>query len=300
MCYSAMVEEDHRAYLKLLKGYIDFEQFYEMYVRRRLDRGIRIPRGIDRNFDNPASPVERDIKALIEEYRSAEVTKLETEIFAQKKRLADAERKLKLKETKAALESQRIATDKVARALGRLPLLKDTKPHKSDGRIFPLNYSPVVIHAGDRNVVRLARYGVDHENKGIYNARRDNLARYWGREFGVTHAVMLVYSFYENVDRGGRNAVLHFVPQPAGPMFIACLYTEATDAKTGQKLLTYAAITDDPPAEVAAAGHDRMIVNLTPDNVQRWLTPQGRSIAELQSILDDKQKPYYEHEELAA
>jgi len=40
MCYSAMVEEDHRSYLRLLQGYIDFEQFYEMYVRRAVDAAI--------------------------------------------------------------------------------------------------------------------------------------------------------------------------------------------------------------------------------------------------------------------
>jgi hypothetical protein len=29
--------------------------------------------------------------------------------------------------------------------------------------------------------------------------------------------------------------------------------------------------------------------------VDRWLTPQGRSIEELQAILSDRQTPYYEH-----
>ena len=300
MCYSAMVEEDHRSYLRLIRGYIDFEQFYEMFVRRRLDRGIRFPRGIDRNFDSPTSDIERSIKALIDEYRTSEVTKLEPEIFTQKKRLADAERKLAQKATKGALNDKRIATDKISKALGKLPLLNGTQPHVADGRIFPLNYAPIVIHEGDRNVVKLARYGVDHENKGLYNARRDNLSRYWGKEFAHTHAVMIAYEFFENVDRDGRNAVLHFVPKPAGPMFIACLYAETVDPKTGEKLLSFAAVTDDPPPEVLAAGHDRMIINMKPENVERWLTPEGRSADELQAILSDRQKPYYEHEVMAA
>jgi putative SOS response-associated peptidase YedK len=295
-----MVEEDHRSYLRLIRGYIDFEQFYEMFVRRRLDRGIRFPRGMDRNFDNPKSDIERDIKALIDEYRASEATKLETEIFTQKKRLADAERKLAEKETKGALNDRRIATDKISKALGKLPLLKGTQPHEADGRIFPLSCAPIVIHEGDRNVVKLARYGVDHENKGLYNARRDNLGRYWGREFAHTHAVMIAYEFFENVDRGGQNAVLHFVPMPAGPMYIACLYAETADPMTGKKLLSFAAITDDPPPEVLAAGHDRMIINMKPENVERWLTPQGLSVDELQAILSDRQKPYYEHEVMAA
>ena len=111
---------------------------------------------------------------------------------------------------------------------------------------------------------------------------------------------MLVESFYENVDRDGRNAVLHFVPRPAGTMLVACLYAEWVDPRGSQSLLSFAAITDDPPPEVAAAGHDRMIVSLKPEHVDAWLTPAGRPIEELQAILSDRQAPFYEHEVLAA
>ena len=80
--------------------------------------------------------------------------------------------------------------------------------------------------------------------------------------------MMLVKSFYENVDRDGRNAaMLHFVPRPAGTMLVACVYARWTDPAGGEPLLSFAAITDEPPAEVAAAGHDRMIVNLKPEHV---------------------------------
>jgi putative SOS response-associated peptidase YedK len=51
---------------------------------------------------------------------------------------------------------------------------------------------------------------------------------------------------------------------------------------------------------VAAAGHDRMIVNLKPENVDAWLAPAGRSSEELLRILADRQAPYYEHEVMAA
>jgi putative SOS response-associated peptidase YedK len=97
---------------------------------------------------------------------------------------------------------------------------------------------------------------------------------------------MAVEPFYENVSGpDGQNQVLHFNPKPAGVMLIACLFAECTDAKTSEKLLSFAAVTDDPPQEVSAAGHDRMIIRLTRANVDRWLTPQGRSDEELQAIL---------------
>ena len=51
---------------------------------------------------------------------------------------------------------------------------------------------------------------------------------------------------------------------------------------------------------MAAAGHDRMIINLKPEHLDAWLSPKGRSLEELQSILSDRQAPYYEHEVMAA
>jgi len=101
-------------------------------------------------------------------------------------------------------------------------------------------------------------------------------------------------------DTDGRNAVLHFVPRPADTMLVACLFAQWTDPAGGAPLLSFAAITDDPPPEVAAAGHDRMIVNLKPAHLAAWLTPGGRPLPELQAILSDRQAPYYEHEVLAA
>jgi putative SOS response-associated peptidase YedK len=107
---------------------------------------------------------------------------------------------------------------------------------------------------------------------------------------------MAIQSFYENVTaQDGANAVLHFTPKPAGVMLIACLFAEWSDPTSGEKLLSFAAVTDVPPEEVAAAGHDRMVIRLTRDNVDRWLTPQGRSDEELQEILSERQPAYYEH-----
>ncbi|MBC8025296.1 MAG: SOS response-associated peptidase family protein, partial [Steroidobacteraceae bacterium] len=107
-------------------------------------------------------------------------------------------------------------------------------------------------------------------------------------------------SFFENVERDGKNVVLHFNPKPAGTMIIACLYSEWRDANDGSPLLSFAAITDEPPAEVAAAGHDRMIINLKPEHLNAWLQPKGKSVEELQRVLGDRQAPYYEHEVMAA
>jgi putative SOS response-associated peptidase YedK len=313
MCYSAQLQAAYMRYLRETGAEMDIDQFVEIFGARVADSSIRIPQAIERWFDDPKTDGERRIKGLIDQYRAAETTRLEREVFAQKKRLADAERTLASRPTKAATESKRIATDKIEKTLTRLERLKATRPDPAEARIFPLHYAPIVMQVGNKRLMRLARYHcrkpgevafIDRKLPGLYNARRDSLGKYWKELFGFKHAVMLVESFFENVDREGKNQVLHFVPKPAGTMLIACLYAEWKDPQKkdngGAPLLSFAAITDEPPAEVAAAGHDRMIINLKPENLDAWLKPEGRPLEELQSILADRQAPYYEHEVMAA
>ena len=320
MCYSAQIESKWKRYVRDMEAQMSLPDFQDVAQRRLSDPSqYRLPRGFDLEFSDAKSAEERAILDLIEQYRKGQVTKLETEIFAQKKRLADAERVLAVKETKAAAESKRIAGTKVKQAMGKLGLLTDDKPHANDYRIFPRNYAPILLMRDGEKVMVPARYllrqpgkpaFMDDKLSGNYNARRDNLTKFWRQQFGATHAVMAIQSFYENVTgKDGQNQVLHFNPKPAGVMLIACLFAEWSDPKSGekllgetdraralcQKLLSFAAVTDDPPAEVSAAGHDRMVIRLTPENVDRWLTPQGRSDEQLQTILSERQPAYYEH-----
>lgn len=102
---------------------------------------------------------------------------------------------------------------------------------------------------------------------------------------------------------GGRSAGLGSSAVPAakggGSVLVACLWSHWTDP-TGKEpdLLSFAAITDDPEPEVAAAGHDQTIINIKPEHVDAWLNPQGDTAA-MQAIFDDKRHPYYEHREAA-
>jgi putative SOS response-associated peptidase YedK len=171
-----------------------------------------------------------------------------------------------------------------------------------------MHYAPIVIREGKENRLVLARYhfrpngkpaSIDRQYPGLYNARRDNLEKFWRNEFGHSHAFVVVDAFYENVERDGKNAVLRFEPKPPHPMLVACLYSRWTAAGSAE-LLSFAAITDEPPAEISAAGHDRCVVSIKEENVDAWLTPDGRSVEELRAILDDVERPYYAHEVLAA
>ncbi|WP_250519101.1 SOS response-associated peptidase family protein, partial [Caballeronia sp. ATUFL_M1_KS5A] len=139
-----------------------------------------------------------------------------------------------------------------------------------------------------------------------YNARRDNLEGFWKPCFGHTHGIMVVDVFYENVSKAraeGRtlaegekdeNMVVEFRPEDGKPMLVACLWSRWT-APGQPDLLSFAAITDEPPLEVTAAGHDRCIVPIKPEHVEAWLHPDPQDLASLYAILDDRHRPYYEH-----
>ena len=83
-----------------------------------------------------------------------------------------------------------------------------------------------------------------------------------------------------------QNVVLQFTPNPPQPMTIACLWSPWEEAGAPE-LRGFAAITDEPPADVAAAGHDRCIINLRAEHVSAWLAPATQSREALQAMLSD-------------
>jgi putative SOS response-associated peptidase YedK len=322
MCFSAQVWESWRSYQRRFGGSdIDIHEFVKLYVDRRDGGKQKIPKGMDAAFMDPRTSEERQVKELIEQYNAQQVSKLEQEIFKQRKRLADAERTLAgPKPTKKAAEDQRIATTKVEWSLSKLADLRRTEPKDRDSRIFPSVYAPVMVVEGGRKVVKPMRYlcrpcgkpaNYDTRFPGIYNARRDSLEKFWEPQFGSTHGLIVASKFYENVSRHraeGRelepgekeeSVVLEFTPRTGEDMLIACLWSHWKGKEGEPDLLSFAAITDDPLPEVAAAGHDRTIINIKPEHVDAWLNPEPGNLAALYAIFDDKQVPYYEHRKAA-
>lgn len=302
MCYSAQIVDAWDTFVRRTGAVISLRDFAELYGFRLNDRSIRIPRAVDAAFNDLTDDLGRAIKADIESFNSRQAAEWEQELFKQRKRLADAQRALQAKTTKAAAESQRIAGQKVDWLLTKLADLRRTDLQPEDSRIFPGWYVPVIVVEDGRKVVKPMRYQCrpagkpafyDRKFPGTYNARRDNLEGFWKGLFGVTHGLMPVQRFYENVNRDGQNVVLEFKPGDDRPMLAACLWSRWTGPEG--TLLSVAAITDEPPPEVAAAGHDRCIIPIKPEHVDAWLTPDPKNLAASQAILDDRQRPYYEH-----
>lgn len=320
MCYSAQVVQMARKLHRQLGLRIDYAEVEKLFFRRLDDPSIAISRGFEANFSEPSTDQERRIAEAIEIHRSRTANKLEKDLFSQKTRLVNAERSLTVKETKKAREDVRIASGKIEALSKKLTDLRRSEPVPDDNRIFPFVYAGVIIRQNGENILTPMRYHcrpagkpayLDRQFPGLYNARRDNLTKFWGDQFGSHHAIMVAESFFENVrlhtkehralepGEPERNLVVQFTPEPPQPMLIACLYSHWTDPKEPD-LRGFAAITDDPPADVAVAGHDRCIINLRPEHVDAWLTPKGRSTEELQSILSDRAVSTYRHAELEA
>src|ERR1700722_15098435 len=302
MCYSAQVVQVVRKLHRELGIRLDYEEAFRLFMRRLDDPSIVISRGFEANFDDPAADPGRRIQAAIDEYRSRTATKVEQDLFSQRTRLVNAERSLREKETKKAREDVRIATSKIETLTTKLSDLRRSETTASDNRIFPMVYAGVIIKQDGQNVLTPMRYFCrpagkpafyDKKFPGLYNARRDNLEKFWGEQFGHHHALMVVESFFENVQlhamqhrelkvgEEAQNVVLQFTPEPAEPLLVACLWSHWTDPKEPD-VRGFAAITDEPPADVAAAGHDRCIVNLQPKHVVAGLTPGARRPGGLQ------------------
>lgn len=316
MCYSAQLKMRFKSLQEMLKAEADYASFQRVFEARLSDDSIKIPKAVEANFYTAKTPAEKRIKDLIIEYQISRTKKLEAELFKQKKRFADAERRLKESETKKALEDKRISSNKIKWNLKKIADLKRTEIEDRDSRIFPHHYAPVVIMEGKDAVIMPMRYlcrqagkpvEFDDIRKGCYNARRDNLERFWKKQFAHTHAVIVVESFYEHVARHDfehrelregeepEDMVIHFNPKGNQDMLVACLWSHWTGP--GERDLdSFAAITDEPPPEVAAAGHDRCIIPLEPSNVSMWLRPEDTDIPTLYKLLDDRERPYYQHE----
>jgi hypothetical protein len=189
MCYSAQVQADYRKFVRMFGAIMDIAEFSRLFFERA--EGVskaKIPKAMEDSFAEPKTDAEREIKASIDQFNAAQSAKLEQDLFKQRKRLADAERTLQTKITKAATESQRIATDKIAWNLGKLDDIQRTTAKSRDSRIFPGHYAPVLVMENGELVVKPMRYqcriagkpaSYDVKYPGTYNARRDNLEGFW-------------------------------------------------------------------------------------------------------------------------
>lgn len=321
MCYSAMVEQDMKVLRTRYKAEISKELYADIFSRRLNGEKINIGRAMERPFLNSEAPEDEEIAKTIRIWHDIEITRLQSELFKQKKRLADAERSITTgKITKKALNDQRVAKAKIEKFLP--DIIKHQKlgiPLESDGRIFPFHYfSMLTLNKNGQKIIMPVRYHMrphdkdenfDREFDGCYNARFDNLTRvaWWKEALGKRHGIILVKKFYENVDpaiyakknklpaedKKKKNIILCFEPDDTEYMFIPTLW-DIWKKKGHPDLYSGALITDEPAPEIAATGHDRTPIFLKESAIDRWLAAKG-TLAEIKESLSEREFPHYSH-----
>lgn len=316
MCYSARVRQNLSQLSKRYGARVALEMYEKIFRRRADGEDIRIARGLERSFTHPSSEIELRTKEYIDQYAAKRRDEWENEIFTQRRRLGGAEESLRVKETKKAREDVRIATKKIQTLLERLTDLRRTEPVEGDERIFPLSYAPVLVQKNGETILVPMRYACRLADKpanydvrfpGTYNARRDSLTGFWKNVYGRRHAVMVISGFFENVPRHlyehrdllpeekPENLILQFAPRPSEDMLVACIWDQ-WKGPDQPDLLSFAAITDEPPPEIAATGHQRCVIAIEEKNLDLWLSPGKATPAELDAMLDDRARRIFEHQ----
>ncbi|GAA5075410.1 SOS response-associated peptidase family protein [Lysobacter panacisoli] len=314
MCYSAQIWADYKKFTRQFGAILSVGDFTRIFWERREGSSPKIPKAIEQAFAEPRDEFESQVKRMIDEARDAELARIEERVALQQAKIVEAESALQKRVTKKSQEVIRIAQNRIAAESAKGAKLLRVEAAEDDDRIWPGDYTLVMVQEDGRKVIKPMRYQcrlpgwtlADEKAKpGTYNARRDNLKTVWRKLYGHHHGIMVATHFYESVAQHDyehralnegerpRSIELEFTPQTGEPLYIPVLWFRWADGV--EELLSCAAITDVPEPEVAMTGHDRTIINIKPEHVDAWLNPDPTNLAAMDMILEDKRHPYYEH-----
>jgi putative SOS response-associated peptidase YedK len=296
MCYSSLLAKTYEEYVEMFRAPFDMGAFHQLYRQRELDLLLKIPAALD-DILIAVDPINGgNIRESTRRWRAAcatESARLDGEIF-DLETIAPKNRTAAQKEALKTAKSRR----------KRLGTALQTKSVEGDTyRIYPKYFAPVIIdQGGQRKTVPmryrvLPRTGVEIPDQyNLFNARRDSLmtARNWKSLFGRKHALFPFLRFYEWVITPAGKTEISFVPDGYPSMWAASLYEEYNHPQLGL-IRSFAMVTDEPPPEVRAAGHDRCPVFIRESCIDAWLQLQGQTPAALDALLDERQPVYFSH-----
>lgn len=315
LMYSATVWTDPKLYAAHFGGQVDLNAFHESFRRRADGDRVSIPTEVDQAFLETQEPDFEPLRDLVIRHRLAQIRAADEEIASQVARLADARRRLGSQQTKGAGHSARMSTHKIAAARRRRASLAQNVDGCQLGRMFPGSFVPIVTVQDGKTLIRPMRYQCRPSNverrmenllESPHHARRDGLKGRWRTEFGHTHGVIAVESFFEAValhrlrnrpllkDESLAALELEFFPNPRQTLYVPCLWSHWQ--RPGRvNLLSFATIVDRAPAEVQAAGQDICPVVIKRENVIAWLNPDPDNLAASYAVLEDRPSVTFEH-----
>ena len=306
MCYSAMIEADLRELQKVFGVKIDWSSFDEAYAIRGQYSQAMIPSALDSYIiQNAETQSQKRLAKMAKAHYQKEIEKFSIKLRKYEQDVKDFELKLKngskIKDLKEKLEKRRATVEWHKEKIEYYEKIEET----GAPRVFPNFYAPVIVKSEAENSIRLMRYHLCPKSGkelnafqyNLFNARRDKLldSRTWKPIFGKQHAIFPFYRFYESVEgKNGESKIIYFQPKDEKMMWAASIFEEAKIS--AGSLLSFAAITDDPPPEVAAAGHDRCPVFIKKDHFENWLAPQNTSKEDLIQLLSSVVPTVFKHE----
>lgn len=321
MCYSAEVYADFRKYQRF-GGTLDIKAFVDLFFQRGKDGTFikKVPKAVRESFAHPTNAGEQEVQAaVLDAYRQI-VLHYEDIVAKQTERLVKAKAKLAVKHTKTAENDARVAQNKIDDANKRIGEAQaSASEHEGFTRIWPGSFCPVLIRdpaIGERKVVPM-RYRCrligwteqdEKEKDGSYNAKISSLRHAWRGIFGHFHGVVIAKRFFEAVNlhdnqqralapgEKEQSIEIAFHAEPEQELFLACLYRYVEPEGAEGGFYTFAAITRDPPPEVLAAGHNRCIIPIRPENLDAWLDPDPKNLSASYAILEDPIDAYFQHE----
>lgn len=296
MCYSSLLERAWREYEQMFAAPFHLPSWHHLFRQRELDLLLKIPPEIDEILvavDPLQAGAIRESDRVWRGNCRSEMARLDEEIAyltAALPKKPDAVAKAPLNHAKRRRKS-------LEKALNAAPVQRDTY------RIYPKQFAPLIlVEEGERRTVParyrvLPRNGVEYPDEyNVYNAVRDMLTvrKTWKPLFGAQHALFPFLKFYEWLTnpQTHKKEEVSFAAEGYGRMWAASLYEEYQDPKLGL-IRSFAMITDAPPPEVAATGHDRCPIFLDEDSIDDWLRPAGKSFESLNTLLDRKQPAYF-------
>lgn len=289
-------------------GDLSWQEFLHMARMREQEfddlfrSSIKIPDELIASLIAEGGSAAKELALIQKRWKVKEQRQLEQAVKDAGAEFLVADEKLKAKATKTNQKAFETKQRKLEKA--RAALDNASKPPADTYRIYPYYFAPIIIDDSGKRLIVPARFrilprtGIEVPNNyNVFNSRRDSLqsARTWKPLFGKQHALFPFLNFYEWVERDGRSVEIKFYPDGhADGMHAASLYEIYQHPELGQ-IRSFAMVTDEPPPEVAAAGHDRCPVFLAHNKIDQWLNPGEQTFQQLDELLDHIERTYYSH-----
>lgn len=190
--------------------------------------------------------------------------------------------------------------------LARKPTSSFFKEAATDNRIFPGYFTWVMVHENGRRVFKRMRYRVRPKGAkeeiptkfNVFNARIDSLEsrQTWSKLFTRQHGLFPFVRFFEWVEHDEKKRLISFLPKDREIMWAPCLWDYWENPEQNFGFYSFALITDDPPPEVAASGHDRCPIFLKEKYIDEWLDTSKRSKEDWYTLLKNKEDVFYRNE----